>query len=60
MNTQTPAKTNQPKPVRLNANIRPDLHRQFKTLAASKGLTMNQILEGWIAGAVKQHPVTVN
>lgn len=57
MATQT---TTVQKPVRLNANIRPDLHRQFKTLAASKGLTMNQIIESWIAGAVKQHPVTVS
>lgn len=57
MTTQT---TTVQKPVRLNANIRPDLHRQFKTLAASKGLTMNQIIESWIAGAVKQHPVTVS
>lgn len=47
-----PAKAAEPeggKLVRLNANIKEELHRKLKMKAAAEGVTMGDLIERWIA-----------
>lgn len=34
--------------LRVNANVRTDLHRKLKVYAATKGLSMGELIEEWI------------
>ncbi|SAL51323.1 hypothetical protein [Caballeronia concitans] len=46
---QSQAGTRPPKPVRLNLDLDPELHRQLKLRAVENGMTIAQLVRGLIA-----------
>jgi predicted HicB family RNase H-like nuclease len=49
---QSQAGTRPPKPIRLNLDLDPDLHRQLKVRAAENSMTIAQLVRGLIVREV--------